>query len=121
MSKSRASIFEDAPDLDVGSFAPKTAVDVKRPPAEAVRAVAEAAQFRSREAPAPKPQPAPKRAARRYRTRRNVQIAVFLIKWLALPLARQRRVVQDVARYEENKRRGAVLRARRRASKMTAN
>jgi hypothetical protein len=76
MSKPRASIFEDVPELDVGSFAPKSAIDAKGPPAEQVRAVAEAAQFRSREAPVPKPQAAYKRAARQYRTGRNVQIAV---------------------------------------------
>jgi len=50
MSKPRASIFEESPQLDVGSFAPKTAIDKKAPPAEQVRAVAQAAQFRSREA-----------------------------------------------------------------------
>lgn len=50
MPKPRASIFEDPPQLDVGGFAPKTTIDTKAPLAEEVRAVAHAAQFRSREA-----------------------------------------------------------------------
>ena len=80
MSKPRASIFEDVPDLDLGSFAPKSASDAKGPPAEQVRAVAEAAQFRSREAQGPKPQTVSKRQARQYRTGRNVQFNVKALK-----------------------------------------
>jgi hypothetical protein len=80
MSKPRASIFENAPDLDVGSFAPKSASETKGPPAEQVRAVAEAAQFRSREAHVPKPQTVSKRPARQYRTGRNVQFNVKALK-----------------------------------------
>jgi hypothetical protein len=78
MAKPRASIFEDGegPDLDVASFAPKTAIDSNAPGAEEVRAVAQAARFHSREAAVPKPAPKPKRAARRYRTGRNVQFNV---------------------------------------------
>lgn len=76
MSKSRASIFDDAPELDVTAFAPKTRADSKAPAAEQVRVVAEAAQFRSREATRTKPQTQPKRAARQYRTGRNVQFNV---------------------------------------------
>lgn len=60
----------------MGSFAPKTAIDVSAPPAEKVREVAEAAQFRSREPSLPKPQARPKRAARQYRTGRNIQFNV---------------------------------------------
>jgi hypothetical protein len=71
MSGTRASIF-DADDLDIGGFAPRTGRDTTAPPPEQVRAVAEAAQFRSREqAVAP-----PKRVQRRHRTGRNVQFNV---------------------------------------------
>jgi hypothetical protein len=78
MSKSRASIFGDdeTPALDVGSFAPKVAVDTKAPAAEHVRAVSQAANFKSREPVTAKPETRPKRAARRYRTGRNVQFNI---------------------------------------------
>jgi hypothetical protein len=71
MTKTRASAFEDV-NLDVSGFAPKVLQDPVTPPIEKVRAVAEAAQFRSRE-PA---QPKLKREPRRYRTGRNVQFNV---------------------------------------------
>ena len=71
MTGQRASIFEDD-DLGLGAFKPKQAPDTAAPPADQVRAVAEAAQFRSREQ-APVPQ---KRAPRRHRTGRNVQFNV---------------------------------------------
>jgi hypothetical protein len=71
MASPRASIFADD-DLDVSGFAPKPGPDRSAPPAEQVRAVAEAASFRSRE-PALPPPVAPKRTPRRYRTGRNVQ------------------------------------------------
>jgi hypothetical protein len=74
MSKTRASAFEDV-DLDVSSFAPKARPEPVAPPVEKVRAVAEAAQFRSREPARPKAMP-PKREPRRYRTGRNVQFNV---------------------------------------------
>ncbi len=71
MSGTRASIFE-ADDLDLAGFAPRTGRDTTAPAPEQVRAVAEAAQFRSREQPvAP-----PKRVQRRHRTGRNVQFNV---------------------------------------------
>jgi hypothetical protein len=78
MTKPRASIFEEGqgPQLDMGGFAPKTAIDTKAPPAEEVRAVAHAAQFRSREPAPAKPEAKAKRAPRRYRTGRNVQFNV---------------------------------------------
>jgi hypothetical protein len=76
MPKLRASIFEEVAELDVGSFAPKTAIDSKAPPAEQVRAVAEAAHFRSREPAAPKPETKSKRVHRQHRTGRNVQFNV---------------------------------------------
>jgi len=82
MSKKRASIFAatDGELLDVGSFAPKSAIDAKAPPAEQVRAVAEAAHFRSREGAPPNMDTQFKRANRRYRTGRNVQFNVKALK-----------------------------------------
>ena len=88
MSKSRASIFsdEESPALDVASFAPKATVDTKAPAAEQVRAVSQAANFKSREpavakteVPAKTEAPA-KRAIRRYRTGRNVQFNIKALK-----------------------------------------
>ena len=82
MEKTRASIFagEEPETLDIGSFAPKTASDVNAPRAEQVRAVAQAANFPSREPAAKKPAPKKTRAPRQYRTGRNVQ---FNVKALA--------------------------------------
>lgn len=78
MSKSRASIFDDGDvkELDLGSFAPKSAKDANAPPPQQVRAVTETANFRSREATVTKPETKSKRAVRRYRTGRNVQFNV---------------------------------------------
>lgn len=77
MSGDRASIFGSDDDFDVSGFMPKPA---ERPAAkpEQVRAVSEAASFRSRE---PKGPPAvgaapPKREQRRYRTGRNAQLNI---------------------------------------------
>jgi hypothetical protein len=75
MSSSRASIFTDD-DIDVSGFAPKAGADLSAPPPEQVKAVAEAARFRSREPAATKPPATPKRQPRRYRTGRNVQFNV---------------------------------------------
>ena len=77
MANPRASIFETE-DLDVSGFAPRTGPDASAPLAEQVRAVAEAANFRSRESAAPTPNlvEAPKRVQRRHRTGRNVQFNV---------------------------------------------
>lgn len=80
MSKPRASIFEEAPQLDMSSFAPKAVIDTKGPPVEQVRAVSEAAQFRSREATVPKLEKQFKRTARQYRTGRNVQFNVKALR-----------------------------------------
>jgi len=74
MTGQRASIFGDD-DLDLTGFVPKPGPDRSAPPAEQVRAIAEAASFRSRE-PTPPPTAAPKRAPRRYRTGRNIQFNV---------------------------------------------
>ena len=76
--KTRASIFDeedDQADIDITGFAPKPPATPAGPSPEKVRAVSEAANFRSREARTPLP-PAPqkqKREPRRYRTGRNVQ------------------------------------------------
>src|SRR5690348_15697052 len=75
MSGSRASIFADD-DIDVSGFAPKAGVDRSAPPPEQVKAVAEAARFRSREPVAAKPPATVKRPPRRHRTGRNVQFNV---------------------------------------------
>jgi hypothetical protein len=82
MSKTRSSIFGDeaTTTLDLGSFAPKAAPDVKAPPAEQVRAVAQASNFHSREPVTTKPATKKTRASRQYRTGRNVQ---FNVKALA--------------------------------------
>jgi len=83
MSKSRASIFEggDAPEIDVTGFAPKEATDTKGPPAEQVRVVSRAAKFLSRESMAPKLEAQfNKRAARQFRTGRNVQFNVKALR-----------------------------------------
>jgi len=77
-TKTRASIFsnDESAGLDVGSFAPKTAIDAKAPAAEQVRAVAQAANFSSREPAAAKSSAKSKREIRRYRTGRNVQFNI---------------------------------------------
>jgi hypothetical protein len=75
MTKTRASIFDDPGELDVSGFEPKPAPDQTAPPPEAVKAVSEAANFRSRD-PAPASKKAPKREPRRYRTGRNQQFNV---------------------------------------------
>jgi len=77
MSKSRASIFEDEPaSLDLGSFIPKKSTDPGAPPAEQVRAVAQAAKFRSRDPVLPDAEAPSRRSPRVHRTGRNVQFNV---------------------------------------------
>jgi hypothetical protein len=83
MSDERASIFGEDADLDVSAFKPKPATKPAEKPGvrrEQVRAVSEAASFRSRE---PKPAAAPvamiappRREPRRHRTGRNVQLNI---------------------------------------------
>ncbi|HRC27337.1 MAG TPA: stability/partitioning determinant, partial [Alphaproteobacteria bacterium] len=69
----RAGIFENGgDDFDVSAFAPKKPVKQEQPGPDAVRAVSEGANFRSRE-PAAQAKP-PKKADRRYRTGRNRQL-----------------------------------------------
>ncbi|WP_274630926.1 stability/partitioning determinant [Arvimicrobium flavum] len=76
-SPTRSSIFEDDGKLDLSDFKPKPAPDPTAPSSQEVRAVAERANFRSREAStrtdaaaAPRPQ------QRRHRTGRNVQLNI---------------------------------------------
>jgi hypothetical protein len=76
MSKQRASFFQDAGEIDLSAFSPKGREEGRAPAAEQVKAVARAANFPSRES-SPAPAKAPKtRAARVYRTGRNVQFNV---------------------------------------------
>lgn len=79
MNTPRASIF-DGDDIDVTAFAPKPGPDRSAPAPAAVRAVAEAANFRSREGGAAAPKPTmpetAKRQPRRHRTGRNVQFNI---------------------------------------------
>jgi hypothetical protein len=77
MVKSRASVFSDSPEIDLSDFAVKPPAELKAPSPEQVRAVSEAANFRSREASPPPPTaPRKSRTPRRYRTGRNVQINI---------------------------------------------
>jgi hypothetical protein len=64
----RAGLFEE--DFDLSQFTPHKPAKAEQPPPEAVRAVAEGAEFRSRE-PA---KAAKQRQQRRYRTGRNIQL-----------------------------------------------
>ena len=69
----RAGLFEQQDDFDVSSFTPKVTKAqpaFATPTVEAVRAVSESSNFRSRE---PIPVPA-KTHQRRYRTGRNLQL-----------------------------------------------
>jgi hypothetical protein len=68
----RASIFDDELDLDLSSFTPRGAGN-ERPDKDALRTVAEARGFSSREPLAPAPIPEPQ-LQRRYRTGRNRQL-----------------------------------------------
>lgn len=82
MSGTRASIFGEDGDLDLSSFAPKPKTDTQAPPAAAIKAIAEKANFRSREPSAknisiPEAQKSSsKRPPRVHRTGRNVQFNV---------------------------------------------
>lgn len=77
MNNPRASVFDEPSDIDLSGFAPKPTVDNRAPAAQDVRAVAEKANFRSREAaPTHIAAASPKRSARRFRTGRNVQFNV---------------------------------------------
>jgi hypothetical protein len=73
----RAGVFDIDGDFDVSGFTPrKNKTPPRETPAEAVRAVSEASNFRSRE-PSPGKQKQPlQREPRRYRTGRNVQLNI---------------------------------------------
>jgi len=64
----RAGLFEE--DLDLSQFTPHKPAKIEQPPPEAVRAIAESANFQSRE-PVRVPN---QRQQRRYRTGRNIQL-----------------------------------------------
>ena len=65
-------MFEEGEDLDLSGFVPKKSAKAE-PQAEAIKAVSETANFKSREPAAPKP---PTKADRRHRTGRNEQLNV---------------------------------------------
>lgn len=64
----RAGLFEE--DLDLSQFTSRKPAKTELPPPEAVRAIAEGANFQSREPS----KPALQRQQRRYRTGRNIQL-----------------------------------------------
>lgn len=73
----RAKLFEDDTDFDVSAFTPKKTPQSAEPPSEAVRAVSEGADFKSREPVPPPAAPTPKpvkKDRRRHRTGRNLQL-----------------------------------------------
>jgi hypothetical protein len=75
-TNTRASVFDVDEELDIAGFEPKTA---KKPEMESdlVKAVSEAAHFRSRDPKqAPQQQNITKREPRRYRTGRNTQLNI---------------------------------------------
>jgi hypothetical protein len=74
--KARASIFESALDIDVSDFTVKRLADRNAPLQEQVRAVAEAANFKSREGSLSPSDTARKRTGRVHRTGRNVQFNI---------------------------------------------
>ena len=73
--KERAKFFDEASDqgIDLSAFKPKPATQAPLPTREEVRAVSEAANFPSREAPKLPAKSAKKRDDRIHRTGRNVQ------------------------------------------------
>lgn len=81
MNKTRSSVFDtEESDLDLSAFTPKAVPDTTAPPAEQVKAFAEAVNFPSREARPSKTAmieqtltPHKRREPRRHRTGRNIQ------------------------------------------------
>jgi hypothetical protein len=73
MKKPRASIFDEIVDLDVGGFTANERRDTKAPAMEQLKAVAEAANFPSREASGASSRITREHHPRVYRTGRNVQ------------------------------------------------
>ena len=75
MMNKRASIFDDAAELDVGAFQPEEA-PVPEPDRQKLKAISEASNFPSRQAK-PSQTPAPvRREPRRHRTGRTAQFNV---------------------------------------------
>ena len=72
MMAERPKLFEEADDLDLATFTPRSAPSPNPPPVEQVRAVTEAARFPSRQAP-PAVSAPEKRKPRRWRTGRTAQ------------------------------------------------
>ena len=68
----RPNLFEEADDLDLATFAPRSAPPADPPSVEQVRVVTEAARFPSRQAQPPAPAQE-KRKPRRWRTGRTAQ------------------------------------------------
>jgi hypothetical protein len=74
--RGRASVFgtSDEPDIDLSAFAPKPATQKRPPTREEVKAISEAANFPSRQAPPVATITVKeKRKLRRHKTGRNVQ------------------------------------------------
>ena len=80
MGKDRAPIFDDGDDFDLSSFKPKAVPDTSAASPDQISAVAERANFPSRQpkpaAPvAPPATPVPKRVPRRHRTGRTAPLS----------------------------------------------
>jgi hypothetical protein len=74
----RAGIFDSSAEaeFDVSEFAAKKIKSSSPAPADAVRAIAEEANFVSREPAKPRKSSSPKKEPRRHRTGRNVQVNI---------------------------------------------
>jgi hypothetical protein len=75
MMNKRASIFDDAAELDVGAFKPETALAPK-PDYEKLKAISEASNFPSRQAKPLQASAPTRREPRRHRTGRTAQFNV---------------------------------------------
>jgi hypothetical protein len=75
MMTDRVGLFDES-DFDIEGFAPKKAEQKSQVTPDAVRAVSEAADFRSREPAPSKKQKPSAREPRRHRTGRNVQLNI---------------------------------------------
>ncbi len=71
----RASIFDDAAELDVGAFKPETAAPLE-PDRETLKAISEASNFPSRQAKSLQASAPTRREPRRHRTGRTAQFNV---------------------------------------------
>lgn len=75
MMNKRANIFDDAAELDVGSFKPETAL-APEPDREKLKVISEASNFPSRQAKPLQASAATRREPRRHRTGRTAQFNV---------------------------------------------